>query len=90
MPHKSLEQLDQELLIAKNQIKVNGIYSHYKNPDNLYKVSDLAVQEATDKICVIYEALYHSGVTFVRDLDNWLEQVEIDGQKVDRFKLSEF
>ena len=87
MPHKSHEQLEEELNVAKSKVVVGGIYAHYKHPENLHKVIDLGTQEATDKICVIYQSLYGKKLTFVRDLDSWLETPELNGTKVERFKL---
>lgn len=83
--HKTHAQLDDELAGAKTKVRVGGKYVHYKTPDKYYRVLNVAVQEATDNICVIYQSLYGSGVIFVRDLDIWLELVDLDGKKVNRF-----
>lgn len=87
MIHKTHEQLRTELKKAKKRIVIGGIYSHYKKPENLYRVIGLGIQEATDKICVIYRAEYAKEFTFVRDLDSWVDTPEFDGVKVQRFKL---
>ncbi|CAN5175768.1 hypothetical protein BH09PAT1_BH09PAT1_7380 [soil metagenome] len=84
---KSQDDPDKEIKKAEELIKLNGIYSHYKNPQNKYKVLSFAVQEATDKICVIYQPQYGKKLLFIRDLDNWLEQPIIDGKAVERFKF---
>ncbi|MCL5785023.1 MAG: DUF1653 domain-containing protein [Patescibacteria group bacterium] len=89
MAHKNPQILEDELKQAKRLIKVGGFYTHYKNPLNTYKVIELAIQEASDKICVIYQAEYNKNLIFVRDLDSWLENPEVNGQKVIRFKLVE-
>lgn len=41
--------------------------------------------EADDSICVIYEAQYRDNIVFVRPLKSWLEKVEWNNKKVDRF-----
>ncbi len=74
MAHKGHEAIGKEIDDAKKRVKIGGIYSHYKNPDMLYEVIGFAVQESTDKLCVIYQAKYGKKLTFVRDLDSWLEE----------------
>lgn len=84
---KTEEEIEKEIQEAKREIVMGGLYSHYKNPKNLYTVIALATQEATNKLCVIYRAEYGKKLLFVRDLDNWLEQPEWHGKKVTRFIL---
>ena len=83
------DDIEKELQEARKHIKIGGTYSHYKNPQNLYKVIFLATQEETDKICVIYQSEYGKKLLFVRDLDSWLDNPEVNGEKVERFKLVE-
>lgn len=84
---KSQKLLKEDLERAAKLVRVGGIYSHYKNPLNQYKVVSVAVQEATEKICVIYQALYGEKLLFVRDLDIWVENVVVHGKKMARFKF---
>jgi hypothetical protein len=84
MNNKGHETLEDELNQAAKKVKVGGIYYHYKNPNNYYKVVGLGIQEATDKICVLYQAEYNKKLTFVRDLGSWLENPEFN---VSRFSL---
>jgi hypothetical protein len=83
--HKGQDTLCVELEAAAKLVKVGGEYSHYKNPQQTYKVLHLAFTEWDDKVCVIYQAQYGENVIFVRPLDSWLEKVEWQGQLVDRF-----
>lgn len=85
--HKSSEILLDELRAAAAKVKVGGLYYHYKNPDLNYKVLRLAIVEADDSICVIYEAQYGEKLVFVRPLDSWLNTMEWQGQRVARFTL---
>lgn len=73
MKKKSYHALQEEIIEAKEKIVIGAIYCHYKDPNNHYKILGVGIQEATNKICVFYEPLYMRGITFVRDLDNWLE-----------------
>ena len=74
MPHRDPRTVEKELEIAKKQVKLGGTYSHYKNPEHLVKVLAIGTQEATDKLCVIYQDVAHEDLIFVRDLDIWLEE----------------
>lgn len=87
MVHKTHEEIEKELEDAKKLVKVGGVYSHYKHPENLYTVLMLATQEATDKLCIVYQAEYGKKLIFVRDLDSWLETPEFEGKRVSRFTL---
>lgn len=86
MTHISHHLLNKKLAEAKNTVQVGCYYQHYKYPDRKYKVILLAVQEATEKVCVIYQDVAHDNAPpFVRDLDSWLEIVEWQGAKIPRF-----
>ncbi len=84
MPNKSHEELEKELAAAKGQVKIGGIYVHYKNPDAFYKVIGLGIQEATDTVCVIYQAEYNKELIFVRDLVDWMKK---PSENKERFML---
>lgn len=86
MVHKSESVLNKELEDARHKVIVDGIYSHFKDSGKRYRVIGLGIQEATEKICVIYKAEYNSELVFIRDLDSWLEKTETD---VKRFSLVE-
>lgn len=86
MEHLSQETLKQQLDAASKKVKIGSLYSHLKHPDKLYRISELAVIEATEEICVIYQAQYGAKLTFVRPLSNWLEVVQKDGVEIPRFK----
>ena len=84
---KTHEELQQELNEAEKLVKIGGIYAHYKTPKNLYKVIAFGTQEATNKICVIYQAEYGKKLIFVRDVDTWLDKPVVNGKKIPRFKF---
>jgi hypothetical protein len=67
-----------------------GIYEHYKG--KRYKVLGVAKHSETLEDLVVYEPLYENPLAkiWVRPIAMFTEMVEIDGQKVPRFKyLSE-
>jgi hypothetical protein len=85
--HKDRELLLKELEEAANKVNVGGLYYHYKNPIQSYKVLNLALIEEDDSICVIYEAQYDDKLVFVRPLKGWLDKVNWQNKTLDRFTL---
>jgi hypothetical protein len=85
MAHKKSSELSEILKQAKIDVSVGSMYSHYKNPDLLYKVTQIAVLEASDEPCVIYQAQYGPRFSFVRPVSSWLDKVEWQNQTVPRF-----
>jgi len=85
--HISHDELNQKLIDASKQVEVGAIYKHYKFPDRNYRVTNLAIQEAIEKVCIIYQDVADpTAPPFVRDLDSWLETVEWQGSLVPRFQ----
>jgi hypothetical protein len=80
--HKDHAQLQTELAAARTQVQVGGVY-----PSNHYKVIGLGWREATDELCVIYQAEYDPTLVFIRELSSWLETPDLHGQPVPRFIL---
>jgi hypothetical protein len=69
-----------------------GRYMHYKNKP--YEVIGVAKHSETLEELVVYRALYDSeefgpNSLWVRPKEMFLEDVEVDGKMVPRFKLSE-
>ena len=85
--HKTQAELKEEVDLAKQKVHVDGIYSHYKRPNETYRVVHLGFTEADDSLCVIYQAQYGERLIFIRPLSSWLEHIEWDGKMVERFKL---
>lgn len=86
MNHTSIEELVKKQKGAQSNVEIDATYAHYRNADLKYKVIAIGLQEATEKVCVIYQALYGDKLTWVRDLDSWLSEVDLQGKKVARFK----
>ncbi len=64
-----------------------GIYEHYKK--KRYQVLSVVLHSESKEELVLYKALYGKGLSWVRPLDMFLEEIEIDGVKHPRFKLVE-
>ncbi len=69
------------------ELKIGGIYRHYKG--NRYKVIGVAKHSETVEEMVVYEALYGEGGLWVRPKEMFLENVVINGETVERFRLEE-
>ena len=73
--------------ITSNSSKLKlGKYKHYKG--NFYNVIGIAKHSETLEELAVYEALYENpeGKLWVRPLKMFLEEVEVNGKKVPRFK----
>ena len=69
--------------MENNQIKL-GEYEHYKGRH--YKVIGVAKHSETLEELVVYQKLYDDHGLWVRPLKMFLEDVEVNGRKVPRFK----
>lgn len=88
--HKEQISLTKEIEAAKAKVAIGAEYWHYKSKDKVYKVVDLGFLEASDELCVIYQAQYGEKLTFIRPLQSWLETVAWQGKIVPRFKKISF
>ena len=61
-----------------------GRYEHYKG--NYYEIIGVARHSETMEDLVVYRALYGERGLWVRPLTMFLEEVEVAGKKVPRFK----
>jgi len=68
------------------ELKIKGIYKHYKG--NLYIVEDIGYSSETLEKEVIYRALYEDNKVWIRPLDDFIKEVNKNGQKY-RFELQE-
>lgn len=84
MSHKETqEQLIKKLAEARRQVTVGARYMHYKQ--SLYKVLAIALREADNEPCVVYQAEYGDRLTWIRPVASWMEMVEVDTKTVPRF-----
>jgi hypothetical protein len=75
------------------QIKKGQIWSHYKYPKKRYEIIELAKNSENLEEMVVYKALYQGdfkfGQVWVRPLKEFLEIIERNGEKIERFSLIE-
>ena len=69
-------------VVGNNMLKL-GKYRHYKGKE--YEVIGTAKHSETLEELVVYKALYGERQIWVRPLSMFLEEVEIDGNKIPRF-----
>ncbi|MBN7819520.1 DUF1653 domain-containing protein [Bowmanella yangjiangensis] len=62
-----------------------GLYRHYKGKD--YEVIGVARHSEDESLLVVYRPLYGERELWVRPLDMFIENVEVEGCSVPRFKL---
>jgi len=63
-----------------------GRYRHYKGND--YEVIDTARHSETDEVMVVYRTLYGNYDLWVRPLQMFTEEVNVDGKVVPRFSYA--
>jgi hypothetical protein len=80
-----LESLNFIFAQAKQQVEVGAVYHHYRNPNHLYRVLAVAIDEKLEQPCVVYQALYGDYLTWVRSFSDWCGKIEYQGQIVSRF-----
>jgi len=68
-----------------NKINPGDIFSHHKRSDK-YEIVCLATLEANHEPMVVYKALYGEGQIWIRSVEEFLEEVEWEGERVKRFK----
>jgi hypothetical protein len=68
-----------------NDLKIGGVYRHYKGMQ--YIVHNVVKHSETLESLVFYECLYENpeGRFWVRPLEMFLEEVDVDGKRMRRF-----
>lgn len=69
---------------ARRELSIGKKYRHFKGKE--YLVMHIAKDSETLQEMVVYQALYGEYGIWVRPLEMFLEQVEVDGKKVYRFE----
>lgn len=68
------------------EVKINGIYKHYKG--DYYIVLDIAYHSETLEKMIIYRSLYGENKLWSRPYDTFFDEVNKNGQKL-RFELQD-
>lgn len=68
-----------------NNILKLGRYRHYKGKE--YEVLGIARHSETLEEVVVYKALYGERQMWVRPLEMFMEEIEVDSRKVPRFSF---
>lgn len=70
----------------QHQLSPGQIYRHYKRQDE-YRIVCLALMEATEEPCVVYEALYPNAKQryWIRPVTDFCGEVSFEGAVVPRF-----
>jgi hypothetical protein len=90
MSYLSNEELQAKFQAADSEVTVGAQYYHYKKPNfDPYTVHGIVFIEQTQESAVLYSPTGGGGVQWVRTTKNFLEEVNVDGTKVKRFKKAE-
>lgn len=87
---KNEAELREKLDRASEQIGIGSLYTHYKQQEHTYEVKGLSIVESDESVVVRYKALYGLEIEFVRPFDEFIEQVEHQGELVPRFRRYSF
>ncbi|NCS32085.1 DUF1653 domain-containing protein [bacterium] len=87
MSHTSQEELQSRIHDACQRVDVSATYFHYKDIDRLkpYKIVSIALDEATEEVCVVYQAQYGERLTWIRTVQDFCSNVEVENVELARF-----
>lgn len=69
--------------MALSELKTPGRYRHYKG--NYYDVYEVATHSEDESLLVVYRPCYGEKALWVRPLNMFVEEVEVNGESVPRF-----
>ena len=82
---QSFEALAAAIAAKHKDILPGSKWQHYKG--GTYRVVRLAFQEDDMAIVVLYESIDYPAISFVRPFAKWFDQVEWNGEHVQRFRI---
>lgn len=83
--HRGLASLKSELVRLGQTVRVGDEYAHYAHPGRRYRIISIGVLEASQELCVIYQAISKPDLVWVRPVANFLEEIQTPAGKVPRF-----
>ena len=84
MAHFTHEQLRERIGIVGQQVELGARYRHSKTGGE-YFIKEFVIIEATEEIGVAYCPVGSEDIIWIRSVENFTEEIEIDGKKVPRF-----
>lgn len=87
MTHVSKDVLNAQLEAGYRLVPKESVWVHYKDPLSCYIVDKLVIIEANDKVGVAYQIDEDPELIMTRPLNEWLEEVEVDGIPLPRYML---
>ena len=88
MGHLSWGELERRQAQAATVLPLGKKIEHYKTRD-IYQIIGHCIIEKSDEVGILYSAVGHSEVTFMRPWLEFFELVELDGAQVERFRIVE-
>jgi len=86
MGHGNIRRFGEMLVRARERVEVGGRYRHAKSGRE-YNVIDLVIIESSEEVGVVYEAQYGERLRWMRTVENFCEEVEVNGGRRKRFEL---
>ncbi len=84
---RMIDDLKNVIKQAEQRVHIGEVYAHFRNPEHLYKVLAIAIQEETEEPSVVYQALYGDKLIWVRAVSVWCESIDHKGLRLPRFIL---
>ena len=81
-----MADVKEKLQAAQKKVQTGEKYAHYKNPTKPYVVLSVALLEANEEPCVVYQSLGDDKLIWVRSLTSFFERIESSGVTVARFQ----
>ena len=90
MGHTPWQELANRIRGAEVKVKPGSLWHHWRDPDQLYRVVRVGIDEASEDLIVVYEMLVEpKPVVWARSLrgaDGWLTPVQHNGAEIPRFE----
>lgn len=89
MSHKRITSMYLKNVIQSSNIKIGGLYYHYKNPSAPYMVLNVGLQENSHQPMVIYCPINDPKLIWIRPVSEWNQKITDGDQSYTRFTLKD-